>query len=51
MTNASSSSMSAFFVAGDKRVNEHVGLSAMHTIWVREHNRWANAIRRAASTP
>jgi len=53
MTNASSSSssMSALFVAGDKRVNEHVGLSAMHTIWVREHNRWANAIRRAASTP
>ncbi|CAH3188433.1 unnamed protein product, partial [Porites lobata] len=30
------------FLAGDIRVNENHALMAMHTIWVREHNRIAN---------
>ena len=32
-------------VAGDVRSGEMPGLSSMHTLWVREHNRVAAAIR------
>jgi len=34
-----------FFVAGDVRSNEQVGLTAIHTLWVREHNQVANVTR------
>ncbi|XP_046389952.1 peroxidasin isoform X2 [Ischnura elegans] len=33
------------FLAGDIRANEQVALLAMHTIWLREHNRLATELR------
>lgn len=38
-----------FFLAGDIRANEQVGLTAIHTLFMREHNRLADQI--AAANP
>jgi hypothetical protein len=38
-----------FYLAGDVRVNEQVGLTAVHTLMVREHNRLADQL--AAANP
>nr|BAA76689.1 homologue of mammlian thyroid peroxidase [Halocynthia roretzi] len=34
------------FTAGDPRVSEHLTLSAIHTLWVRAHNRIARELKR-----
>ncbi len=36
------------FIAGDARASEQIALAAMHTLWVREHNYWADRIRALA---
>lgn len=38
------------FLAGDHRANEQTGLTVMHTLWAREHNRIANVINQASCT-
>jgi peroxidase len=32
------------FLGGDVRSNEQIGLTTMHTVFVREHNRWADRL-------
>ncbi len=36
-----------FFLGGDVRANEQSGLISMHTVFIREHNYWADIIKAA----
>lgn len=42
--NAPSDQATDFFLAGDVRANEQVGLTALHVLFMREHNFWAERI-------
>lgn len=45
--NAPSPSLATFYLAGDVRANEQAGLTALHTLFMREHNHWAKTMREA----
>ncbi|MCB1209461.1 MAG: hypothetical protein KDK97_09050 [Verrucomicrobiales bacterium] len=47
LDNVPSAQIPSLFVAGDVRVNEQVGLIALHTVFMREHNYWADTLRAA----
>lgn len=46
-TMAGSTAENPLFLAGDVRANENTGLTTMHTLFVREHNYWADRLAEA----
>ncbi|XP_071404250.1 thyroid peroxidase [Pithys albifrons albifrons] len=48
-SNASEGERIECFLAGDSRSSEVTSLAAMHTLWLREHNRLARALKRINS--
>ncbi|MDF1826024.1 MAG: peroxidase family protein [Verrucomicrobiales bacterium] len=49
LPNAPSAEAPDFFLAGEFRANEQVALTALHTLFMREHNYWADVVSRSNS--
>ena len=49
MENPGELPLAELYLAGDVRANENPALISMHTLWVREHNRWADELAAAHS--
>jgi hypothetical protein len=47
LPNAGGAGDTGLFLSGDVRANEHIGLTSMHTLWMREHNFWAARIHQS----
>ena len=47
LPNAPTGADATLFLAGDVRANEQTALTAMHSLFVREHNHWADTLRAA----
>ncbi|KAL3790289.1 hypothetical protein HJC23_002915 [Cyclotella cryptica] len=45
LSNRGGDARSDLFLAGDVRANENLALTVMHTLWLREHNHWADKLR------
>jgi peroxidase len=45
LTNKGHDTRTDFFLAGDVRANENSPLIVSHTLWMREHNYWADKLR------
>ena len=45
LSNKGDDSRADFFLAGDVRANENLALLVSHTLWMREHNYWADRLR------
>eukprot|EP00956_Cyclotella_meneghiniana_P038722 scaffold158922_cov32-Cyclotella_meneghiniana.AAC.3 len=50
LSNRGGDDRSDLFLAGDIRANENLGLTAIHTLWIREHNHWADQLRKSDRT-
>lgn len=50
LDNAPTSFAPNFFLAGDIRANEQAALASVHTLFVREHNHWAQQLAMADSS-
>ena len=45
LSNRGNDDRTDLFLAGDTRANENVALLVSHTLWMREHNHWADQLR------
>jgi hypothetical protein len=47
LTNGGGDATANLFLVGNVRANENLALTVMHTLWMREHNYWVDALSAA----